>query len=1028
MGMKYLTNLSLKRFIAFNWALLILGTAAFASLIGFIAPPKQVNAQAAGYTYRNAGTIVNGNEVFYDRNITDSTREFVLAGTSPCSYATANRNNIARDRILVNGDGTSGSRFVIDPNKRDFTGAETCEATETKITISNPSSANNYTLYRSGDTVSSYNGSVSFNKTGTNGNAEIFVRNGESGVPCADIVVKDGSSWYIFPMAPKTADFGDEEGTAVSERYDGYINGGGGSKENCRVRSIEIETPFQLDKRIQSNVTGPDQGCRPVGNEIICEEDGYARTGIDGNLYAYANFVVPAGWGDDGYQIMKGVGTNDNGPPPNAPPPTPGTTEDGDLTPTTCDVAFSVVDIISLKWIICPLLDGLSAIVGLVNDLLNSQLRFDTSPLQDGSPYHLAQNAFRVLALGLIIVAALIMVVAQATGIELLSAYTIKKLASRLVIIILLISLSWPLGKVIIGLINDLGQGLASIVLTPFSNIPREQLGGGSSFSLALLGTGAILFLGPLGLLSLLATAALVVASAVFILGIVHAIGFLLLILMPLIIATFALENTKGLGKFGAGAATGVAMILIATPPIIAGVRAAALTTYNLGGTINQIIGTVLELLAPLLVTAIAIKVGGNITGLLTGIQDKFNAGSRALSKFRGSQISKNAGKMAAGNRFNRDYLGFNTMTKGAAAWWNADNKSAFLSLNKSRRQAARNAAVEQHENILAARYGKTEKAQVAQHNDGLLQAQTYASEAEARMMMKDDWGYENQADVDKAIAAAKINGGWGRQQQINATRRLFATGTGYNNLRQVHDTVARVAGKNDQLAAALLGEGNATTKGVGRHDLAAGFGTHMELYNQRMTQGHSLTAAQVHMGVAAAAKDTDAVTMGRDKGVAVENFAPVIAAELQRQRAIIEGSTNKAEVAAAQAEAVKLNGMIETLQQSGSYFSGNNVERLARDLGTPTLDVRAAVQDDVKQAGQRYVTETVQVQVPSPGGGTTTQTIERPVVVSQDANGNVIYQENTRYDDSRKLPEASRWHSPQRGLPYNRDNDPRLN
>src|SRR5688572_27834882 len=231
MGMKYLSNISKKRFIAFNGALLVLSTALFTNLIGFMVTP-QVNAQGTSYVYRNAGTITNGNETFYDRNVTDTNREFVLAGSSPCSYANANRTNIARDRILVNGDGTSGSRFVIDPTKRDTTGTETCEATETRITIGNPSSANSYTLYRSGDVVSSYNGSVSFNKTGANASgAEVFTRSGEAGGQCADILVKDGSNWYIFPMAPKTVDFGDEKGTAVSERYDGYLGGGGGSKE-----------------------------------------------------------------------------------------------------------------------------------------------------------------------------------------------------------------------------------------------------------------------------------------------------------------------------------------------------------------------------------------------------------------------------------------------------------------------------------------------------------------------------------------------------------------------------------------------------------------------------------------------------------------------------------------------------------------------------------------------------------------------------------------------------------------------------
>ncbi len=1020
MGMKYFSKLTLHRFITFNCAMLVLSTAIFASLINIIVQPVHVQAQGNAYTYRNAGTIVNGNEIFYDRNITDDVRNFDLAGSSPCTYGT--RQNVMRDYISVTGDGTSGTRHVIDPNKKDLTGSETCEGTDTAITISNPASANGYSLYRSGDTVSSYNGSVSFNKTGNSGGAEVFVRNGESGVQCADIVVKDGANWYIFPMAPKTVDFGDEKGTAVSERYDGYIGAGGISKENCRVRSIEIESPFQLEKRRRSDILRPDQGCKDTGRTIVCEPDGYARTGINGNLFAYVNFITPAGWGDDGFQIMKGVGTADNAPPANAPPPTPGTSEDGNLAPTSCDLAFSVVDYLSLKWIVCPVLDSLSAVVGLLNDLLNSQLSIDITPLNDGGPYHLVSNAFRVLAIGLIVVVALIMVVSQATGFEFMSAYSIKRLAPKLAIIILLISFAWPLGKLAVGIINGLGQGLAAVVITPFDNIPREQLGGGSSIALALLGTGAVLFLGPLGLLSLVGSAALTVGAAVFLLGIVETVGFLVLALLPIIIASFALENTRGLGKFGAGAGTAVAIVMIATPAIIAGIRAGGLTLYNLGGPVNQLVGTGLDLAGPLLVTALIIKLGGNITGLLTGIQDKFNMGSRALSKFRGNQISKNMGKMASGDRFKRDYLGFNTATKGAAAWWNADNKGAFLSLNKSRRQSARNAAMEQHENILAARYGKTEKAQVMQHNDGAQRMLSYKNEAEARMFAEADWGMKGQ-ELEDAIAAAKVSGGWSRAAQINAARRLFATGTGYDNLRQVHDTVARVAGKNNQLAAAILGEGNATTKGVGRNDLAAGFGTHMELYNERMAQGHSLDDAQVRRGVVASAKDTDAHTMARAKGVAVNNWAPAISEELEKQVSIARTSSDPEKAQAARREAVVLQGIVDNLQMTTPYAAASNTERFANGLAEAE-DLRPQVAAQVAAASQPYQTESGNVQSMNGSlAGGPVQVMERPVVMHDDGAGNVVYMPNPRHDP--QLAQTARWVSPQRGNSLNDPHNP---
>jgi hypothetical protein len=134
--------------------------------------------------------------------------------------------------------------------------------------------------------------------------------------------------------------------------------------------------------------------------------------------------------------------------------------------------------------------------------------------------------------------------------------------------------------------------------------------------------------------------------------------------------------------------------------------------------------------------------------------------------------------------------------------------------------------------------FAKSEQAQGVQHNDGALQALTYGSAIEARAgMERGDFGAMSASQISDSIAAAKASGGFGRDRQVWAAAQLSRTGTGYSDLGQVADTIARVSHGNAGQAAALAGDINASTKQVGRSDLAPGFG-HLNALAQASMSG----------------------------------------------------------------------------------------------------------------------------------------------------------------------------------------------
>ncbi len=177
-------------------------------------------------------------------------------------------------------------------------------------------------------------------------------------------------------------------------------------------------------------------------------------------------------------------------------------------------------------WLICPLIDAMLGFVDFMARLISNFLQ--VPPVQfgelnaQGEPnvqYQIWQG-FRNLALGLLMIAMLIMVFGQALSLK-IDAYTVKKMLPRIVIAAIGIMLSIYLAAFMVDLFNVLGAGMHALVTAPLG--------------------GADIFVGSFGDFS--ATLIAGVAGGMMIVGLGVA-GFVIAVLIPVLMSLLVVYLT----------------------------------------------------------------------------------------------------------------------------------------------------------------------------------------------------------------------------------------------------------------------------------------------------------------------------------------------------------------------------------------------------------------------------------------------------------------------------------------------------
>jgi hypothetical protein len=278
--------------------------------------------------------------------------------------------------------------------------------------------------------------------------------------------------------------------------------------------------------------------------------------------------------------------------------------------------------------------------------------------------YKDAWNVFRIFALGLLAIAGLVMILSQTMGLEIVDAYTIKKVLPRLLIAAIGVTLSWELMQFFVSLTNVLGNGIRYMIAAPFKDAGLDTVvlnGGGSA--VAVLTAGASLFvLGPLGLLSLVGTALLAIFVAFLVLILRNIVVILLIITAPIAIVAYILPNTqKAWSIWWDGFSKALMMFPIIAAFIAAGhVFAAIATTQakNMSGinaTIASITGFI-AYFAPYFLIPLTLRFAGGILGTLGGFANDRNRGMfDRLKKFRQDRGAYNMQRMKNSQRFSKD-------------------------------------------------------------------------------------------------------------------------------------------------------------------------------------------------------------------------------------------------------------------------------------------------------------------------------------------------------------------------------------
>jgi hypothetical protein len=568
----------------------------------------------------------------------------------------------------------------------------------------------------------------------------------------------------------------------------------------------------------------------------------------------------------------------------------------GNTTPPSLDCNVSILN--PLTWLICPIEKGMAGIVSGLDVQINNMLAVGTPSTSTDQPtqifcdgaqtgtcgdYFGAWEEFRNIALGLMAIAGLIIVISQALGMEILDAYTIRKMLPRLLIAALAITLSWQLMRFAVTLTNDLGYGMKQLIDTPFNGIQGSfDLGGGNGLGTSIVGSIALTSLGIFGLLSFVGTAAIAVFIAFLTLIIRQLVIVMLIIVSPIAIVAYILPNTQKTYKLWWES---FSKALLMFPLIIAFIEIgrvfavlelqpnAAGTGGFLGGTVQQFVGFFAYFAPYFMIPATFRFAGAAMGGIGSAINSRGEGARNALKGYRGNVAKKNWQDLKDGNRLKGENIrgygafarrfnaGSNILANASEAGYNPrqmkNRMSAFRSTQKAtaakesleRNEAVKNIASDD-DLVEAALFAAVEKKEGRTGGDTAVRA-----ELQRRGYHNVDQGValvrraERSMDTESfesamAIASFGTSSGWTPKYEtdpVTGVRTMVHPGglgvggaTGAGGAREM---INRIAGGDRQRAIMMLGAARQQAESKGRYDLSGGsFTEDAEMLDQMHT------------------------------------------------------------------------------------------------------------------------------------------------------------------------------------------------
>lgn len=570
------------------------------------------------------------------------------------------------------------------------------------------------------------------------------------------------------------------------------------------------------------------------------------------------------GCGNEQYTIPTGQSVSTHGvriigaPADEVPPAVGGNTgADADSDPAAAEEDNSCLGNSGiLGWVLCPVAELLDGVLGYLDNQIEIKLLVREEYYRN-EDLRQAWAVVRNIAYAILVPIMLVMVIGTALGIEIFSAYTIKKALPRMVIAVIFITLSWYICAFLVEFFNVMGAGIRGLVTNPFgisqeggaiqtaiananlSNSGHSGVWGGLSGTrdtlivgvVAVGGSIAFMYLAAAMLMSMLGTAVLVLGIALIILLARQMFIIAAILLAPLAILSWIFPGNDKLWKLWWNMFSKLLMIFPMIMLLIGLGQIFGKLAGDIGGDSDNLIRAITVIgavIIPYAAIPFTFKWAGGVFGNLAGMVNDKNKGMLdRLKKGRAEKRGQawNSFKSGTGTGFGqKNALARGLGTRIGAGAGGGKGVYGFGAKGKARMdQMNRENAVSQVMKNPA--WNGVNQDDNALHAGILLQDM----DKKAAIAALTDPNGEHRleaAEAERAVAAWQASGLGGRAAAIAAAQQLVSTGTGYRNLQHMTRTLARAAGGNTSTATALAGFANSETKRAGRHDLAPGFDT----------------------------------------------------------------------------------------------------------------------------------------------------------------------------------------------------------
>lgn len=418
-----------------------------------------------------------------------------------------------------------------------------------------------------------------------------------------------------------------------------------------------------------------------------------------------------------------------------------------------------------MRWLACSVLQAVSGVADFLFDMIESMLYTPVSEIFADQTYQDTISKFRLLSMALIFIAGLIMVIAQATGSDIVDAYTIRKVLPKLGVAIVGIAIAVPIMKFAVTLVNDIGLGMGNLVttLTPRA-MAGEVVQGNAAIggvlgvlSLIAVGLGGALVMGP-AIVTYAVVAMVALLVAFLTLAMRQLVIVTLVLLAPLAIATSVLPGTDKFWKFWR---TTFITTLMMFPIIVLFLKSGIFMADIFGkmgnSSQNGLYGLIAAIIfiVPYFMLPIAFKMAGGLVGNIFGmVNDRSKGLFDRMRNWRANGRKQKTADLMAGNRFkgntrvgnfiNRRGENINAVRTGQVglnpAKWGSQLQSA------SSRQALTEAeeALQKNPHMLRLKA-----------NDDFLQAGLHFNDAQAQRQYLLNAGY-SERQANEAVASIR--------------------------------------------------------------------------------------------------------------------------------------------------------------------------------------------------------------------------------------------------------------------------------